>query len=564
MRKIYLLMSALFVTVFAGAQVDVTFQVDMSNETVSGNGVHVAGSFQSEAGATGDWQPGETQLTDPDMDGIYSVTVNIPEGRYEFKFINDNDWAGVESVPSFAQVDEGSGNDNRYVFVTAITDTLAPVQFSGTPTGMRFVKFKVNMENEDVTGARPSLSGSMIGWSEGGLEMFDPEGDMVYYNYLYLAEDSYEFKYRTDVSWGGTNESISGECGVDGSDNRALSVSSDTILMAYCFNSCTTCSPEPEKTDMEVTFQVDMNVAAVCEDIDSVSVAGSFQGWSAGEVIMEDGDNDGIYTYTTTLQTYEKYEFKYQIISNGVVKWEGRGNRSLEVNDTTIKDTTLALTCFDSEAACGDLPPAAANVTFRVDMTNETPADTIWIIGSFTDPQWQAGAIPLEYSGTGGLFTTTVEICPETFQWKFVNGDPNTVTNEEFNGISDTPECATPNGIGGFNRSTTRLEGDTTLPVYYFSTCDINNVSIFEPVANEFSVEAFPNPTSGLTRLEIMNREGEDLNLRIRDLSGKLVFEIASLEKDQVSLNLSELNKGLYLIEINSTSRAGYLKLMIE
>ena len=50
MRKIYLLaLSALF-GVSAMAQVSVTFQVDMNGETVSPNGVHVAGDWQSEAG----------------------------------------------------------------------------------------------------------------------------------------------------------------------------------------------------------------------------------------------------------------------------------------------------------------------------------------------------------------------------------------------------------------------------------------------------------------------------------------------------------------------------------
>ena len=90
MRKLYLLLPLAMLTTLAMGQIDFTFEVDMNGETVSANGVHVAGNFQDEAGAAGDWDPGTTELTDDDVDGIYSLTVNIPAGGYEYKFINGN------------------------------------------------------------------------------------------------------------------------------------------------------------------------------------------------------------------------------------------------------------------------------------------------------------------------------------------------------------------------------------------------------------------------------------------------------------------------------------------
>ena len=50
--------------------VNVTLNVDMSNVTVSDDGVHVAGSFQG-------WDPAATPLTDDDGDGIYTVVVDM-------------------------------------------------------------------------------------------------------------------------------------------------------------------------------------------------------------------------------------------------------------------------------------------------------------------------------------------------------------------------------------------------------------------------------------------------------------------------------------------------------
>ena len=48
------------------AQTTVTLTVDMSNQTVSPDGVHVAGSFQG-------WDPGATPMTD-NGDGTWSHT----------------------------------------------------------------------------------------------------------------------------------------------------------------------------------------------------------------------------------------------------------------------------------------------------------------------------------------------------------------------------------------------------------------------------------------------------------------------------------------------------------
>ena len=64
--------------------VNVTLNVDMSDVTVSENGVHVAGSFQG-------WDPAATPLTDEDGDGIYTVVVDmsgVTDATVFFKYLN--------------------------------------------------------------------------------------------------------------------------------------------------------------------------------------------------------------------------------------------------------------------------------------------------------------------------------------------------------------------------------------------------------------------------------------------------------------------------------------------
>ena len=56
------------------AQIEVTFRVDMQYQTVSSNGVHVAGSMQG-------WNPSSTALSDNDGDNIYVVkAAPVPVG----------------------------------------------------------------------------------------------------------------------------------------------------------------------------------------------------------------------------------------------------------------------------------------------------------------------------------------------------------------------------------------------------------------------------------------------------------------------------------------------------
>lgn len=56
--------------------------------------VTAAGSFNSEIGCPGDWQPdcAVAQLSKRANDGIYSATLNIPAGDYEYKVAIGGTW----------------------------------------------------------------------------------------------------------------------------------------------------------------------------------------------------------------------------------------------------------------------------------------------------------------------------------------------------------------------------------------------------------------------------------------------------------------------------------------
>lgn len=72
----------------------IRFYVDMTNESLSPNGIHVAGSYQS-------WDPtqGAMYHFDEADAGVYEVIEYATAGNYQYKFYNGNTLATAETVP---------------------------------------------------------------------------------------------------------------------------------------------------------------------------------------------------------------------------------------------------------------------------------------------------------------------------------------------------------------------------------------------------------------------------------------------------------------------------------
>ncbi|MDX1908295.1 MAG: T9SS type A sorting domain-containing protein [Bacteroidia bacterium] len=148
MRKIYL--SLVFVLAAAAAFAQnktVTLRVDMTGQTVSADGVHVAGNFQVAAGFASDWTPNITPLTN-EGNGLYTVTISVPAGTYEYKYINGNAWGGDELGITSDCGSGGIGTLNRLIVVS--TDSVLPAFLFNTCT----VSIRSSIEG-DLSATRP-------------------------------------------------------------------------------------------------------------------------------------------------------------------------------------------------------------------------------------------------------------------------------------------------------------------------------------------------------------------------------------------------------------------------
>ena len=313
--------------------VPVTFQVDMNNETVSSDGIHIAGGFQG-------WDPSATLLTDDDSDGVYELTIELPaDSTYEFKFINGASWDFVEDVPPTCQV-EVSGNDNRFVAVGA-DDTEVTYHIcweSCAACGMTTVRFRVDMMHEDpISPNGVHVAGNFQGWNPSTSPLSDSDGDGVWetwasFDPLDITDGVLLFKFINGNSWSDPNESMTDQACANDFGNRVLTFEDDNMFLnaegtaseAPCFNSCESCVlPE------EVTFRVDMTTQESVSP-NGVHVAGSFQGWNPSANPLYDDDGDGIWEATYGLMPGE-YQFKF-INGND---WGGNGDGNVD-NEAVI------------------------------------------------------------------------------------------------------------------------------------------------------------------------------------------------------------------------------------
>lgn len=564
MKKLYSLVFAACLGVATQAQVDVTFNVDMNGQTVSANGVHLAGEFNNPAqnsavfnDAYANWNPGSIEMSDIDMDGIYSVTLQLLPATYRFKFVNDNDWAGVEDVPGACQV-EAAGDDNRYIVVSDATSY--SVAFgSCAPAGQKTVRVRVNMgEVTEINPVGVYVAGDFQGWDPSTTMLTDAQPingstDGIYegiFNVDQAASIEYKFVNGNDWLYA---ETVPSTCGVGPNSNRFAELPDlNTVLDAVAFGSCAQV--------VQVTFRVNTSLQTV--GANGVHVAGSFQGWAPGDAAwaMDDSDGDGIYELTAGISPGD-YQYKFVLGNSWSDPNESLpsecnvgGNRSITVGT----DAMTVEYCYNQCTMECIADPDPADITFRVNMMN-TPVATegVWMIGGFTNPVWQAGATQMTDPDGDGVYECTVTVSGTAdIQYKFMNGDVNNPANEEAAGIA---ECGIDNGVGGYNRTHTRTGVAEVLPTMCFDACADCIISVNE---NEIvtSLVAFPVPAEEILNLNFSSANAETLNFRLINAMGQVV-STSTIARTQVGVNrhqidVSGLAAGIYSLEINNANSA--------
>ncbi len=554
MKKLLLVLFIL--TAQFGFAVGITFQVNMAQQTISGNGVFVAGSFQG-------WNATASPMTDTDGDLVYTFTTDIAPGTsIEYKFINGNTW---EQVPSACGI---GGFSNRSITVGNSDQTLNPVCFNSctncAAVNMVATTFQVNMNGTTIDPNGVHIAGSFQGWNPAGTALTDSNLDGIYDVTVNIIEgESVNYKFINGNTWGGS-EIVPAACGVGdgfGGYNRNHVVTNNNNPSLVCFSSCEncqvvgctnidacnynsnatsddgscwiigeTCSDGDNSTTNDVVqndcicegtpaiptmviFQVDMTNEAVSPA--GVFVAGSFNGWDATATQMSEFQ-PGQYQAVAFVFPGEVVQYKFLNgndwlgvetvpVDCGVDDGSGNVNRSLTVGTSAI---TTPMVCFSSCSAC--IPIALSSVQFIVDLSNQTISPNgVHIAGSFQN--WDAAATPMNAIGNGQYSYTAQIPTGTTIQYKFINGN-------DWSGSEEVAfACAFNDGTGNYNRSHNVVPGNNNIGPVCFGQCEACQPTAVVVVRVDMSdVTVDPNGVYFTTQLDSYNPTAHAMN----DLGG--------------------------------------------
>jgi hypothetical protein len=578
MKKIYLSLLSLMVAAGAMAQTAVTFNVNMLPVGMS-DSLHVVGNFADpnydnviDNADYQNWTPNAASglMTDDDMDLVYTATLMLQPGRYEFKFVNGNDWPFSENVPSTCTV-EVNGNSNRQMMVGTEATSYSVCYGECADCGQNAIRMRVDMSTvdldadgifaepgEDISPLGVHVNGSFVNWTT-FVPLQDWDGNNIWETTIVTATaDPIQYKFINGNDWNTPEliENVGAPCG-DG-QNRLLSITDvNTVLPVFCWNSCDACT-QP----VAITFSVDMN-ASCLDTSPGVNLMGTATDWSNGSP-MSDDDGDGIWTITLNLSA-GAYEYKFRVGAGG---WEGIGNRQL----TVVADTpeVLPSVCYNSAEPCGAVV-APGDVTFEVrpGALQLAAGQVMWVMGDFTQPNWQDGALQMTDTDGDGTWSVTVpQVCISSLFYKFRAGTPGGADfTEETADFTEIGGCGVNNGTFTDNRQLVRADGNPVTVCWTFDTCEAcAPVSVNESAAAA-NVRVFPVPADDQLNVQFEATVAQRMNVRMVNSLGQVVVEEnlgVVFGQKTVTMNTAALASGIYALTINSGAQTQVFNVMVK
>lgn len=374
--------------------------VNMNQQTVSANGVHIAGNFQG-------WNPSATPMTDANGDGIYEYTISTFVGeKIEYKFINGNAWGSDETVPLACRY---NNSWNRGDSISSVADSAATVCFA-LCYNCAAVTFQVDMNQVTQAFTTPEVNGLWNNWCGNCNAMTDANGDGIWSVTLPLPVGStQEYKFSAD-SWTIQEQNDPTAPCTNGNatyTNRVFTIpAQDTTLGVVCWGSCYGCT-------VDVTLKVNMawEVANNAVSANGVHVAGDFQGWNPSGTPMTDANNDGIYEVTVSIPANSSIQYKF--INGNVWGQDEPVPGACAVTGTTNRgatfayaDSSMSPVCFGKCTDCmASIDEALSNVSLfpnpnrgqfqlaRMDASTDVEVSVLDLQGKVLNvAKWSAGA----------------------------------------------------------------------------------------------------------------------------------------------------------------------------
>jgi pullulanase len=260
--------------------------------------VTAPGSYQSEIGCPGDWQPDclRSWLQDPDGDGIYTLTTRLPAGSYEVKATINESWAenyGQGGVP----------NGPNIPFTVPYDCAQMLFQYNATTHVLTVTPASTSAQQPSsvtVAGSLQSELGCSGDWQPDcvSTHLTYDAGDGVWQGIFNVPAGSWEYKAPLNDSW---DENYGQNATRDG-PNIPLNLASSTDVKFYYSH----------ETHWITSNHNSVIVTAPGDYQSELGCSGDWQpdclrSW------LQDPDGDGIYTLTTRGLPAGNYEVKAAI-----------------------------------------------------------------------------------------------------------------------------------------------------------------------------------------------------------------------------------------------------------
>jgi len=593
---------------------NITFSVDMSNYPggLGDGNVFLNGNFNGWCGEC-------TPMSDDDGDGIWTVTIELEDGDYEYKF-TVNGWSSQEEFGSIGAVEGCTVTDgtytNRSLTVAGADITLDTVYWNlcpgETPGEVYNVTFAIDTANITVGASGMYLGGGAFGDAQGNA-MTDDDGDGVYEVTLELSTDQIGVNYiflngpGDGGDWGAKEDLAGQECADPNNYNDRIlpEFNSDTYLL-HCFGECSgdgvgcsagTCAV-PDITSWSMTGD-----GAIFDGNNQDGVIGYQIEYSTSTFTPGDGtatvyEFDSFPHTLTGLESNTTYYFTIRSVcgDDNYSDWTDNGNDGPDAWTTTICPSSSSLpylndfndpdtwtncqTFYDNDADgnywyyvnYADIDGAGNNVAASASWTSATGALTPdnWVIMGPIDLTDHTDAL-LEWKVRG----IDSAWCQENYS-VYVGSSNN--YNDLINGSVSYNETIANGGDACGNTFADRsldISAATGGLVYIgFRHHDITdlfvlNVDDVSVTSSTMSNEEFILENIDYTfnqETNILRVTSEELlsNIQIYNMLGQQVLN-QDLNDSSVVLNLSDLSSNIYIVNVEgNNSKSKTFKLAIK
>ena len=569
--------------------VEVTFNLDMSQEVISEEGIYLAGGGTFGA-------PGDNPMDDDDGDGIYSITVTLPENSgTDYTFSN-----GICNATTFSCKENIVGQDcavppwnDRHIDVGTEDVTVnACFGLCGDgscddidPLETVDVTFNLDMSSVETSSSGVYIAGGGFFGVPGDYPMIDDDGDDVWTITVSVPTNTgidYTFANGACSDFGCKENITNQECAVPPYDDRYLEIGTENITVNACFALCGDgfCDSLEPLATANITFRVNMSIVET--NPEGVYLAGGDMGQEG--YLMYDSDGDDIWEITIPLIINNRYLYKFRNQPsygtwNGFEPIEGLieggcatgdyADRYIDVENSDIvldivdygscySDPCVDVFCWTGQICeDGDCVPDPCNdilcedgevcedgeclevlpvVTLNVDM-NCTSIDffNVYVNGPVVSG-WCGDCMPLSDIDGDGIWSITFESPPGELEYKYtLDGwdHQEDLVDDMVNGGICAPMT---DYIGYANRVITVTE-DGAISNDSYGSCDECTGSPTGPVNVTFQVDMrYQDPSSGVylsggTLGAMADPATPSMGYLMMDLDGDLIFE-TSLELD--------------------------------